>query len=80
MPSLMSGIADVEKLLKCFEARETIFRAGDEVVGYGDRASIVIITEGSAIAVSEDHLRQSEHNQSPGSQRDVRSGLRLLRT
>ena len=53
---LMSGIADVEKLLKCFEAREMVFRAGDEVVGYGDRASIVIITEGSAIAVSEDHL------------------------
>ena len=52
---LMSGIDDLG-LLDCFGARVARYGKGSEIVGYGARPAIVIITAGSATVLSEDWL------------------------
>ncbi len=52
----MQGISDVEKMMVCFGAREIEKRSGETIVGYGEKASIVIITYGKATVVSEDYF------------------------
>ncbi|MBQ9081095.1 MAG: Crp/Fnr family transcriptional regulator [Clostridia bacterium] len=51
---LMEGVKDTEKILRCFEARKKNFSKGAEIVGYGEAPSLIILTKGSAISVSED--------------------------
>ena len=50
---LMSCIDDLG-LLDCFGARVARYGKGSEIVGYGARPAIVIITAGSATVLSED--------------------------
>lgn len=50
----MRGVARPEKLLDCFDAKVRKFVKNEEIVGYGDKPVIVIITSGGAITVNED--------------------------
>lgn len=52
---LMRNISDVGKLLGCFGARAAKYAKDEQIVGYGDKAVIVIVAEGSATVVSEDY-------------------------
>ena len=53
---LMQGINDVEKMLGCFGAREISRLCGETIVGYGDKAAIIILTSGKATVISEDYF------------------------
>lgn len=52
--SLFKGINDVKKMMECFRGKVVAFSAGEEIIGYGDAPSLVIITYGGGIVVSED--------------------------
>ncbi len=52
--ALMRGVSCPERLLECFDARVKKFVKSEEIIGYGDKSSIIIITRGNAIAVNED--------------------------
>lgn len=53
---LMQGVIDVEKLLRCFGAHEINRGAGQNIVGYGEKAAIIIIISGKATVISEDYF------------------------